>query len=63
MSIRAFGSTSRFIDKSDDLLSINNKSNYLTLVSNRWLGIFAHNLGNLVVLGESRKSNQEDLMI
>ena len=49
-SIRAFGQTERFIAQSGDLVAENNKCLYLSLTSNRWLGVRLETLGNCVVL-------------
>jgi len=49
-SIRAFQETDRFIHESEKLVSSNNQCLYLSLVSNRWLGIRLENLGNFVIL-------------
>jgi len=49
-SIRAFQETDRFIHESEKLVTSNNQCLYLSLVSNRWLGIRLENLGNFVIL-------------
>ena len=40
----------RFIQESQDRISVNATSIYLNLMSNRWLGLRLENLGNLIIL-------------
>jgi len=49
-SIRAYRETTRFVHESEDRVQQNVKSFYLSVSSNRWLGMRIGILGNLVVL-------------
>ena len=52
-SVRAFGAQQRFIQESERLVATNNQCLFLSLSSNRWLGLRLEGLGNLVILGAS----------
>ena len=49
-SIRAYRENNRFIGESEDRVFANVKSFYLSVSSNRWLGVRVELLGNLIVL-------------
>jgi ABC-type multidrug transport system fused ATPase/permease subunit len=52
-SVRAFGAAERFTEESERLVAANNQCLFLSLCSNRWLGLRLESLGNLVILGAS----------
>ncbi len=49
-SIRAYGQQGRFVRESEDRVLANVRSFYLSVSSNRWLGVRIEFLGNLIVL-------------
>jgi ATP-binding cassette subfamily C (CFTR/MRP) protein 1 len=48
-TIRAYKQQKRFIQNSQDKVSVNVTSIYLNLMSNRWLGTILENLGNFII--------------
>ena len=48
--IRAYGQETRFMDESERLVDVNQKSYYRSIIANRWLSLRLETIGNLVVL-------------
>ena len=48
--IRAYGQETRFMDESERLVDVNQKSYYPSIIANRWLSVRLELIGNLVVL-------------
>ena len=48
--IRAYGQETRFMDESERLVDVNQKSYYPSIIANRWLSLRLETIGNLVVL-------------
>ena len=48
--IRAYGQETRFMDESERLGDVNQKSYYPSIIANRWLSLRLETIGNLVVL-------------
>lgn len=48
-TIRAYGATRRFIADSNLIVDTNQRSNYSTVIANRWLAIRLEFCGNLIV--------------